>query len=65
MTLSYFVCWQDDNFFTGGNFIWGLLVYPTLHVSIPLTGRSPGMTEILLNGSLNQSDDIVRWRRLI
>ena len=30
---------------------WGLLVYPILLFSLPLSGRSPDMTEILLTGT--------------
>ena len=32
---------------------WGLLVYPILLFYLPLSGRSPNMTEILFTGSLS------------
>ena len=36
----------------GGGRAWGLLVYPILF-SLPLSGRSPSMTETLLTGTLS------------
>ena len=32
---------------------WGLLVYPNLPFCLPLSGRSPDITEMLLTGSLS------------
>ena len=42
---------------------WGVLVYPILLCYLPLSGRSPAMTEILLTGtlSLNSMKSINIW----
>ena len=38
---------------------WGLLVYPILLFSLPLSGRSPDMTEILLTGTLSKLTQLI------
>ena len=61
MALSCLACWQDAICFTRGKFWWksGLLVYPILLFSLPLFGRSPDMTEILLTETLSLNQSII------